>query len=103
MTEPLSLRACRRGHVIHYPAVLDERANEEGQEVAFCSACECGTVYFVVVDPGDGARVLLSGGRDLQERFEAQAWPGRIHSDHEGTFFYRLVPHPLDITLFLKA
>ncbi|ABW14139.1 hypothetical protein Franean1_4772 [Parafrankia sp. EAN1pec] len=95
MSELSTLTACSHGHVIHYPQVLDDKAIEAAQELAFCAMCECGTVHFVVIWAGDGARVMASGDAGLFERFEAQTWPESIHTDEHGAFFYRTVPNTL--------
>jgi hypothetical protein len=99
-----TLQACDQGHVIHYPEALDDKANEVAQELAFCSACECGRVHFVVIWAGDCARIMASGDPELMARFEAEGWPETIYVDDEhGAFVYRTVPHPFAVSLFLKA
>jgi len=98
-----TLTVCPAGHVIHYPQVLDDQAAQTGNEIVFCSACECGTVYLVVIWAGDRARVMASGDAELARRLEAAPWPETMYVDHHGTFAYRTVGHPLEITTFLKA
>lgn len=103
MPEPATLTACPRGHVIHYPSVLDDRAIETMQEIAFCAACECGTIHFVVVWAGDRTRLMASGDAALFERFEATGWPESSYADEHGVFSYRSVANSLEISLFLKG
>jgi hypothetical protein len=103
MSELATLTACPRGHVIHYPAVLDDVAIQRMQEIAFCSACECGTVHFVVIWAGDATRLMESGGVDLFERFEATGWPEHTHADEYGMFLYRSVENSLDIAIFQRG
>lgn len=103
MPEPVTLTACPQGHVIHYPAALDDLAIETNQELAFCSACECGTVHFVVVWAGDRARIMESGDAALFERFEGTGWPEVPYVDEHGPFFYRVVANSLDIAIFQRG
>lgn len=102
MPEPATLQACNRGHVIHYPSALDDLALQAAQEIAFCSACECGTVHFVIVWAGDRTRLMQSGGSDLFDRFEATNWPESTYIDENGLFIYRSVANSLEIALFLR-
>jgi hypothetical protein len=102
MPEPASVQACAQGHVIHYPSALDDLAIQIMQEIAFCSACDCEIVHFVVIWAGDRTRLMACGGADLFERFEATDWPEAFYADENGPFFYRTVPNSLDIALFLR-
>lgn len=103
MPEPVTLQACPRGHVIHYPAALDDLAIDTGQELAFYSACECGIVHFVVIWAGDRARIMESGDANLFERFEATGWPETPYIDEHGLFLYRSVANSLDIAIFQRG
>lgn len=103
MPEPSTIQACSRGHVLHYPSYLDELAMQTGQEIAFCAACDCGTVHFVVIWAGDRTRIMAHGGPELYDRFEATGWPEASFADKHGVFFYRTVANHLDIALFLKG
>jgi hypothetical protein len=88
--------------VIHYPAELEDTAIRLGKELAFCSSCECGTVYFVVLWHGDRARIMSSGGIDLAEDFEAHPlWSDELHVDEHGLFPYSVIDDPLEINAFL--
>lgn len=103
MPQPVTLQACGQGHVIHYPAALDDIAIESMQEIAFCSACECNTVHFVVIWAGDRARIMESGDASLFERFEATDWPEASYADEHGPFFYRTVANSIDIAVFQRS
>lgn len=100
MAKAPGMKVCPQGHEVHYPRVLDERASATGQEVAFCTQCECGTMHLVVVWPSD-ATVMASGGMELAERFEATGWTEQIHVDENGPFRWR-EPGPLEVAMFLK-
>ena len=88
----IELKACEQDHVLFHPEALHDVAIQLNQELAFCQACECGTVFLVVIWPGDRARIMMSGDTDLFERLEATEWPERVWEDPQGQIFYRVVP-----------
>jgi hypothetical protein len=98
-----TLRACDQGHVIHYPEDLERTAIALMKQLAFCTTCECGTVYFVVVWAGDRTRIMASGGTDLFDKFESMLWSQEVYVDEHGLFEYSVVDNPLDVNLVLEG